>query len=312
MRIGLDPLQVIHRPLFIYAGISAIHKVACLGMSLKGFTHGTSGPVLWHRLDKRNGPPDGKVVVLCHGLGVGFMPYIEFALQLAREDRVRALYVIELPHISSRFAMTFPSTREVVDGISDMLLKGGHDKGAHFIGHSYGTFVAAWCVQQRPEMVISTTLLDPVSLLIFMPDVVRNFMYRKPQGFVQEAIMFFIARELHASHTLTRQFLWWENVMWLEDAPKHVIVLLSGQDCVVPSAAIEKYVKALKPDAQLLLEPELGESILPCIVIVLICPYLFSFNVFYNAPRFHRTRPDVVYATSQKPHHRSFPQIARQ
>lgn len=93
-------------------------------------------------------------MVLCHGLGVGFMSYRPFInmLQvcvllidfqcfqggnatirrcnwsvLAEEDPSQAdhdvstLYVLDLPHISSRLATHFPDSRDVVQGIAGVL-----------------------------------------------------------------------------------------------------------------------------------------------------------------------------------------------
>ena len=46
------------------------------------------------------------------------------------------------------------------------------------VGHSYGTFVASRIAQRFAPRLQSLALLDPVSVGMFMPYLLKNFIYR--------------------------------------------------------------------------------------------------------------------------------------
>ena len=73
------------------------------------------------------------------------------------------------------------------------------DGQACFIGHSFGSIVVSWLVNNVPECVGSILLLDPVSVMLQEPDVAHNFLYRSPdQGsMIQAFFKYFVATELH-------------------------------------------------------------------------------------------------------------------
>ena len=76
---------------------------------------------------------------------------------------------------------------------------------ACFIGHSFGSIVISWLLNNAPECVGSILLLDPVSLMLQEPDVAHNFLYRDPaQGSaVQAFFKYFVATELHVRVTIS-------------------------------------------------------------------------------------------------------------
>ena len=51
---------------------------------------------------------------------------------------------------------------------------------ACLVGHSYGTAVASRLLQAAPQRVHSLALLDPVCFGMFMPNMLRNFLYKSP------------------------------------------------------------------------------------------------------------------------------------
>lgn len=46
------------------------------------------------------------------------------------------------------------------------------------VGHSFGSITAGWFVKRYPSAVSHLTLIDPVSLLLALPDVAHKFLYR--------------------------------------------------------------------------------------------------------------------------------------
>jgi pimeloyl-ACP methyl ester carboxylesterase len=51
---------------------------------------------------------------------------------------------------------------------------------ACLVAHSYGTAVASRLLQAAPQRVHSLALLDPVCFGMFMPNMLRNFLYKRP------------------------------------------------------------------------------------------------------------------------------------
>lgn len=97
----------------------------------------------------------------------------------------------------------------------------------------------------HPELVCNITLIDPVSLLLALPDVAYNFLYRKPSTMMEYIIYFTASREITISHTLHRNFWWYNNVLWLEDVDPSVgvVVALSGQDEILNAETVREYVQ---------------------------------------------------------------------
>ena len=60
-----------------------------------------------------------------------------------------------------------------------------------------------------------------------------------------EYLIFYAAsREVTVAHTLHRHFWWYNNILWLEDIPKSIgiVVALSGRDEILNPTAIAEYV----------------------------------------------------------------------
>jgi pimeloyl-ACP methyl ester carboxylesterase len=74
---------------------------------------------------------------------------------------------------------TIPTSQELVSEIRNMLDIHGYHK-AIFMGHSLGTCVVNWAVQNMPERVAGVTLLDPVVFLLHYSDLAYNFVHRAP------------------------------------------------------------------------------------------------------------------------------------
>ena len=122
--------------------------------------------------------------------------------------------------------------------------------GAHFIGHSFGTIVLAWLCNKRPDLVKFATFLDPVCFLLQKPDISYNFVYRDPMVTKKPTHLlmnFFVAKELHIAHTLGRNFFWNQNLLHpgcLSEAGIPTLVLLSGQDSIVPAHSVRRFLIA--------------------------------------------------------------------
>lgn len=249
MRLTLDRIRSEHRPLVYYAVTGLVLPfVAGVFLQSWGFREHKSGTLPYWRRPARDVVPGGPglpPLVFCHGIGVGVFQYLNFIGMLSERCSDRTIFLVSLPHISTRIKADVPSSGEMVASLTDMLASWRHPR-AHFIGHSFGTVVLAWMVLRAPSLVSQVTFIDPVCFLLVKPDVCHNFIYRKPATPTQLFFNFFGARELFIAHSLSRNFFWFENLLWPEQLTMPALVVLSGKDSIVPAHSIRRYLAAYK------------------------------------------------------------------
>jgi hypothetical protein len=94
-------------------------------------------------------------------------------------------------------------------------------------------------------MVHHLTVVDPVSLLLGLPEVAYNFLYRPPTDIIQSFILYGASREITISHMLHRHFWWHRNICYLEDIPAHigVVVAVSSEDPILDARSVFAYAQ---------------------------------------------------------------------
>ncbi|CAI7778379.1 unnamed protein product [Closterium sp. NIES-53] len=187
-------------------------------------------------------------VVLVHGLGLGLTPYLSFVHMLSRSYSEKKLIVVELAHLAVRLSTSSPTIDDVADGLTDAMTVHGM-QSAIFVGHSYGALVLARQVRKRPETVSAMGFVDPACFLLCLPKVLFNFIYKVPGSSsigdtIAEAVRWFLCgRELQVARALCRGFNWHSYQVWADDIPVHrSVVMLAGQDQIVPSEHIRNYL----------------------------------------------------------------------
>ncbi|CAI5476192.1 unnamed protein product [Closterium sp. Yama58-4] len=187
-------------------------------------------------------------VVLVHGLGLGLTPYLSFVHMLSRSYPKKKLIVVELAHLAVRLSTSSPTIDDVADGLTDAMAIHGM-QSAIFVGHSYGALVLARQVRKRPETVSAMGFVDPACFLLCLPKVLFNFIYKVPGSpsigdTIAEAVRWFLCgRELQVARALCRGFNWHAYQVWADDIPVHrSVVMLAGQDQIVPSEHIRNYL----------------------------------------------------------------------
>mmetsp|Transcript_41060 Transcript_41060/g.113097 ORF Transcript_41060/g.113097 Transcript_41060/m.113097 type:complete len:639 (-) Transcript_41060:65-1981(-) len=254
MRVTMDRIRSQHRP-FAYYCITALTLPFVTGTLLTrlGFKQYNSGTLFyWHRppgpspvdaTRQRQAP--APPIVFVHGIGINLLPYYFMIVELLKLAADRVIFLVSLPHVSMRLQEHVPSSAEMVACLSDMLASWGHPKG-HFVGHSFGTLPIAWMVRRAPDLVSMATFIDPVCFLIIKPDVCYNFLYKRPSTPAELVSNFFVARELFIANSLSRNFFWFNNLLWPEDVTMPSLVALSGEDNIVPAHSIRRYLTAYK------------------------------------------------------------------
>ena len=146
--------------------------------------------------------------------------------------------------VSSRITHPALSKSEICAEIETILDHHGWDNVV-LVSHSYGTVVSTHLLKtpSTAQLIHSIVLIDPVSILLHLPDVAYNFTRRKPERANEHLIYYFGSMDMGVSHTLSRHFFWFENILWKKDFEgRKITVSLAGRDLIVNSEAVRRYL----------------------------------------------------------------------
>ena len=138
----------------------------------------------WHR------PHTSKTrlpVVFIHGIGIGLYPYVNFLVQINGSDDKReedgdvGIIAIEIMPVSFRITGAALGKDQMCGEILQILQHHGWHK-CILASHSYGSVISSHLLhfEEISEYFGPVLLIDPVSILLHLPDVAYNFTARKP------------------------------------------------------------------------------------------------------------------------------------
>ncbi|KAF4977131.1 hypothetical protein FZEAL_6319 [Fusarium zealandicum] len=218
---------------------------------LPGRTSPASKLSYWHRPHTAK---DKLPVVFFHGIGIGLWTYARFLAGLHEtEDGEGSVGVIaiELLPISFRLTPTIPEKAEFLSQMTTILEHHCWDKFA-LVSHSYGSVLTAHMLHtpSLQHRIPSVVLIDPVTIMLHLPDVAYNFTRRKPKMANEWQLWYFASTDPGVALCLGRFFFWRENILWKEDLlasrdgslKRNVAVSLSGRDLIVDTAAVADYL----------------------------------------------------------------------
>ncbi|KAH8885578.1 hypothetical protein GQ53DRAFT_696096 [Thozetella sp. PMI_491] len=268
MRLSFDPIVTTHRSLFYYMLIGFADIYTAISLLTMGFTFYrpsrsaflTTFPFRFQTLFAREAsaaPGMGyfhrphmskthRPVVFVHGEGIGLTPYLPWIRSLPKDVGIIA---VELLPISNRITTPMPDTNSLLTSFS-LILKQQNDafKDFVFVGNSYGTFMAAPLLNDRDlgPRINRLVLVDPVSLLLHLPDVAYNFTRRVPRFANEWQIWYAASTDPGIAHTLARRFCWRDAVLWREALQddmrdRRTTVVLGGSDSIVNTMAVGSY-----------------------------------------------------------------------
>jgi pimeloyl-ACP methyl ester carboxylesterase len=205
----------------------------------------------WHR---PHTSPDKLPIVFLHGIGIGLYPYTNFLSELNSQlgvqkpdpnDQVGVL-AIEIMPVSFRITHHALSREEMCAEISAIVNHHFPDQKFVLASHSYGTIISTHLLKSPLASQIGpVVLIDPVSIMLHLPDVAYNFTRRKPHRANEYQLYYFASMDMGVAHTLARHFFWNENVIWKKDmAGRKVTVSLGGKDLIVNTEAVGSYLSA--------------------------------------------------------------------
>lgn len=263
LRMTLEPLEVIHRPLCVYLCVTYVPRFFgnCV-LRLQGFERlNYEGTVYWYR-PSQDWPKTARQLPLIffHGVSPGQCAYAGLTTLLSEG---RSAVLVEIPHIAmSLEAFQAKSEKEVTTAVKAICSK---HQIQHFMvaGHSYGTIWAGWVLRAMREEVKQAVLLDPVCILLCLPNTPFNFLYRLPHDppshlpkapsiftaagikkrVLDYGLHYVVSRELTIANAMRRQFWWHKKILHAEEIHCPIVVGLASDDILLSAPAIRKYLQ---------------------------------------------------------------------
>jgi pimeloyl-ACP methyl ester carboxylesterase len=191
-------------------------------------------------------------VLFIHGIGIGLYPYTAFLGDLNSTkglegdglDNQVGIIAIEIMPVSFRITRPALLKEAMCREIASILAYHGWDKVV-LVAHSYGSVISTHLLKSpaTAPLIGPVVLIDPVSILLHLPDVAYNFTRRKPKRANEHQLYYFASMDMFVSHTLARRFFWTENILWKKDIEgRNVTVGLSGRDLIVDTEAVGRYL----------------------------------------------------------------------
>ncbi|TRM61261.1 hypothetical protein BD626DRAFT_538215 [Schizophyllum amplum] len=279
MRVTLDTVPMVHRPLIWYSIVAGVDHSTALRLWMQGFKHYAPSrasilfpPRLWTPFSRpsaaapysywyRKGAQSSTTlpILFVHGIGIGMYPYIPFLNDLIKRDPGQSILVLELLPICMHITDPLPPRETSLAAIRNLLDTLGISRVV-LAAHSYGTVIAAHMLRSPTlrSYVAHVALVDPIPFLLHLPDVAYNFHYRVPQRAAEWQLWYFASRDPDIARTIGRAFFWAENVLWDEDVRafcrgegqgvdgekkrRNFTVVLSGEDQIVSAKAVRGYL----------------------------------------------------------------------
>lgn len=158
------------------------------------------------------------------------------------------IFLVDTAAVSMRFSDDVPCAREIAANMVDMLEVWGF-KQAHFVGHSFGSFLLAWMLRYRRSYVERVTFMDPVCFLLLKVLVegheLQQVRHETRMDAMEMAIKYFVLTELFVCNFVCRCFFWEESQLDMQDlADREALLVLEAEDAIVPTHSLRCLVAA--------------------------------------------------------------------
>lgn len=217
-------------------------------------------PNLSYWMQPHQAGSDAKPIVFLHGIGIGLLPYMRFLAQVRKASKSNGkgvgIIAVELLPISFRLTEPLPSRIELVEQMA-RILDFHQWKEITLVSHSYGSVISTHMLHSplMQHRIASVVLIDPVTIMLHLPNVAYNFTRRSPKTANEWQLWYYASTDPGVAHCLGRHFFWRENIIWrdqlldvVRDGAKQgtrkVAVSLSGRDLIVDTASVAKYLAA--------------------------------------------------------------------
>ncbi|KAM0751691.1 hypothetical protein T439DRAFT_300689 [Meredithblackwellia eburnea MCA 4105] len=261
IRLTLDPVRVMSRPLVLYVFVWCLQSAVIANAKRHGFKEEVDGetrylvrrPEGW--TPDRNCSESNRPLLFLHGLGMGMAQYATLLnyLCVSKTLKNRPIMILLQPNISmsffSRGYLDPLEQHSTAAGLKRVAQKYQFDKsGLTVLSHSNGTMVHGWLLKASPELCLRNCFVDPVCFCLWEPYVAYNFLYSSPVTPIEYLMRYFVSRELGVAIMLQRSFDWSANLLLPEtvpnvESPYHSAFFLAGKDSILNADRVRKYLR---------------------------------------------------------------------
>lgn len=235
-------------------------------------------------------------IVFLHGIGIGLYPYVPFLASLPSTSPIIALEILP---ISMRLTKSNILARPDFIRHLKEILRHHHIDQFVLVGHSYGTVMATHVLHdsELSPRVEGVMLVDPVTLLLNLPDVAYNFTRRTPQTANEWQLWYLASMDPGIALVLGRHFFWRENIIFKEElvTGRQAAVCLSSRDLIVDTMAVARYLINDDDDDEAckILEAAKGSSVMTSSGVELLWVELDHAQVFDKSHDYNRVMETV-------------------
>lgn len=255
MRLTLDPVNALPRPLYLYATALILNWILKNVVYPRlGYTVHKEGEMEYLLRIPPGWTPDSqepssKPIVYIHGLGFGMIQNHFIIHSLATKLPSHPIAIPLQPHISMNFThkqhlnpLDRESTVKAITNICNRWKfhvptlncsnvggdentyagrskKGGCENGVILLSHSNGSIAHGWILRDQPCLVARSAFVDPVVFCLWEGDVCYNFCYRSPRTALELLLYYFIGSEVGIANTIQRHFDWSDNTIFFDEIP---------------------------------------------------------------------------------------------
>ncbi len=163
-------------------------------------------------------------VVFLHGIGIGLWPYARIIAEISgpedADDGQIGVLALEILPMSMRLTSPPLPKEEFLAHLTAILRQHAPEWNEFLIlSHSYGSVLTTHMLRS-PSLgprIKGVMLIDPVSILLHLPDIAYNFTRRKPRTANEWQLWYFASMDLGVAEGLGRHFFWTENIIWREE-----------------------------------------------------------------------------------------------
>lgn len=228
-------------------------------------------------------------IVFLHGIGIGLHPYVPFLASLPSTSSIIALEVLP---ISMRLTKSNILARPDFIRHLKQILRHHHVHQFVLVGHSYGTVMATHVLHdsELSQKVEGVMLVDPVTLLLHLPDVAYNFTRRAPRTANEWQLWYLASMDPGIALVLGRHFFWKENIIFKEElvVGRQAAVCLSSRDLIVDTRSVVRYLTSDDNEAGNVLEAAKESSTMTSSGIELLWVELDHAQVFDKSQNYNR------------------------
>ncbi|KAK8131920.1 hypothetical protein PG999_000093 [Apiospora kogelbergensis] len=248
LRLTFDEIETRYRSFVWYILISIVDAATHVQLAWRGFEYHSlpvskfahvlpprmqsffaskrsASPELSYWVRPHTAGPDKRPIVFLHGIGVGLWTYADFLGSVGRSDASDGdegqvgIIALEIMPVSFRLTEAPLGKLDFLDEMARVLA--AHPGWEQFvlITHSYGSALATHMLhsEEFSDRIDAAVLVDPVTILLHMPDVAYNFTRRRPRGANEWQLWYFASTDPGTAHALGRHFHWKQNIIWKEE-----------------------------------------------------------------------------------------------